>query len=176
MNYAKILTFDVANGPGFRTSLFVSGCGRKCKGCFNESAQNPNFGHPFNEKVKMVLFDLLSDEKCDGLSLLGGEPMSILSDNRRVVLDLIKDVKTKFPQKTIWMWTGYLIEDLFDSFTPEDKEIFNMLDVVIDGAFVEELKNLDLVFRGSSNQHIWVKSKKEKKFVNEDGCIFVEGG
>ena len=97
MNYANILKCDIANGTGFRVSLFVSGCARHCKGCFNQAAQDPSFGKPFDEYAKIKIFSELEKDYCKGLSLLGGDPMSKLSDNRRVVIDLCKEVKEKFP-------------------------------------------------------------------------------
>ena len=112
MNYSKILRADIANGLGFRVSLWVSGCLRHCKNCFNKEAWNPNYGKLFDEDAKQKIFNELSKDTCDGLSVLGGEPLSICSDNRAYVIDLCKEVKTKFPNKNIWLWTGYLYEDI----------------------------------------------------------------
>lgn len=152
MNVAKILKMDVVNGDGFRTSLFVSGCARNCKGCFNKKAQDPNYGYEFTEEVKNKIFKELSNEHCSGLSILGGEPMSRLSDNRIVIIDLCKEIKENFPNKTIFMWTGYTIEEIMSS--DDMKDIIKYVDVIIDGPFVEELKDIDLKWRGSSNQRI----------------------
>lgn len=152
MKVAKIQRMDVINGDGFRVSLFVSGCARNCKGCFNKQAQNPDYGYDFDDEVKARLFSELADEHCDGLSLLGGDPMSYLSDNRRVIISLCKEAKEKFPNKTIFMWTGYLIEEILNDDTMKD--IIKYVDVIIDGPFVEELKDIDLKWRGSSNQRI----------------------
>lgn len=152
MKVAKIQRMDVVNGDGFRVSLFVSGCARNCKGCFNVQAQNPDYGYDFDDKVKAKLFNELSNEHCDGLSLLGGDPMSCLSDNRKVIIDLCKEVKEMFPNKTIFMWTGYLIEEILND--DAMKDIVKYADVIIDGPFVEELKDIDLKWRGSSNQRI----------------------
>lgn len=152
MNVAKILRMDVVNGDGFRVSLFVSGCNRKCKGCFNQQAQDPNYGYAFTEEVKNKIFKELENEHCSGLSLLGGDPMSCLSDNRKVVIQLCREVKEKFPNKTIFMWTGYTIEEVLAS--DDMKDIVKYTDVIIDGPFVEELKDIDLKWRGSSNQKI----------------------
>jgi len=152
MNIAKIQRMDVINGDGFRTSLFVSGCDRHCKGCFNQQAQDPKYGYDFTEEVKEKLFKELKNEHCAGLSLLGGDPMSHLSDNRKCVIALCKEVKEKFPSKNIFMWTGYTIKEILDS--KEMKDIVKYVDVIIDGPFIEELKDIDLKWRGSSNQNI----------------------
>lgn len=155
MNYAKIYTADIANGEGFRVSLFVSGCARGCKGCFNKAAQDPCFGKQFDDEAKQKIFKELEHPWCKGLSLLGGEPMSRLSDNRKQVIALCKEVKEKFPTKDIYVWSGYTMEELksFD----DTKEIFDWIDVLVDGPFVEELKDLSIPFRGSSNQRILKK-------------------
>lgn len=152
MNYANILKCDIANGTGFRVSLFVSGCARHCKGCFNQQAQDPKFGKPFDEYAKTKIFAELEKDYCKGLSLLGGDPMSKLSDNRKVVIDFCKEVKEKFPTKDIWMWTGYAFDELAGDETAKD--IFKYIDYVVDGPFVEELKDVSLRFCGSSNQRI----------------------
>ena len=152
MNYASILKCDIANGTGFRTSLFVSGCSRKCPGCFNQSAQDPSYGKLFDDKAKAKLFKELSHEYCQGFSLLGGDPMSKLSDIRPTVIALCKEVKERFLDKDIWMWTGYLFEEIQSD--ADTKEVLQYIDVMVDGPFVEELKDITLRFRGSSNQRI----------------------
>lgn len=152
MRVAKIERMDVINGDGFRTSLFVSGCARNCKGCFNKKAQDPNYGYEFTEEVKNKIFKELENEHCSGLSLLGGDPMSKLSDNRKVIIEFCKEVKNKFPSKTIFMWTGYTINEILES--KDMKNIVKYVDVIIDGPFIEELKDIDLKWRGSSNQNI----------------------
>lgn len=152
MNYASILKCDIANGPGFRVSLFVCGCARKCPGCFNQEAQNPDFGKVFDEEAKKKIFEELSKEYCSGLSLLGGDPMSKLSDIRPTVISLCKEVKEKFPEKTIWMWSGYTFDELMMDET--SKEIFNYIDVIVDGPFIEELKDIDMKWAGSTNQNV----------------------
>ena len=152
MNYASILKCDTANGTGFRVSLFVSGCGRKCPNCFNPEAQNPEFGKKFDEQAKKKILSELDKPYCKGMSLLGGDPMSKLSDNRKTVISLCKEVKEKYPDKDIWMWTGYKYEELLADETA--KEIFNYIDYVVDGPFIEEKKDLSLRFCGSSNQRI----------------------
>ena len=152
MNYASILKCDIANGTGFRVSLFVSGCGRKCPGCFNQRSQDPNYGSRFDSAAKEKIFAELDKDYCRGLSLLGGDPMSKLSDNRKVVIEFCKEVKEKYPDKDIWMWTGYTFDELMNDETA--KEIFKYIDYVVDGPFVEEKRDLSLKFCGSSNQRI----------------------
>lgn len=152
MNYASILKCDIANGTGFRVSLFVSGCGRKCPGCFNPEAQNPEHGKPFDNAAKKKIFAELAKSYCKGLSLLGGDPMSKLSNIRKTVIALCKETKEKFPDKDIWMWTGYTYEEILADETA--KEIFEYIDYVVDGPFIEEKKDLSLRFCGSSNQRI----------------------
>ncbi|MBO6031826.1 MAG: anaerobic ribonucleoside-triphosphate reductase activating protein [Prevotella sp.] len=152
MNYASILRCDIANGTGFRVSLFVSGCARHCKGCFNPEAQDPEYGKPFDDKAKQKIFAELEKPYCKGLSLLGGDPMSILADNRKVVIDFCKEVKAKYPEKDIWMWTGYTYDELLKD--EAAKDIFTYIDYVVDGPFVDEMKDLSLRFCGSSNQRI----------------------
>ena len=159
MKYAKIIAADIANGNGFRVSLFVTGCKRNCKGCFNKEAQDPNFGKHFDKEAKAKIFAELSKDYCAGLSILGGEPMSVLSDNRKQVIDLCKEVKKKYPVKTIWLWSGYTKEELeADNAT---KPILDFIDVLVDGPFELDKKDLSLPFRGSSNQRIL---RKEKDF------------
>lgn len=152
MKYAKILKADIANGPGFRVSLFVSGCGRNCKGCFNKIAQDPEYGSIFTEETKQKIFKELDSEHCSGLSLLGGEPMSKFSDNRKQVIALAKEAKEKYPNKDIWMWTGYTIEEIQAS--DEMKDILKYIDVIVDGPFIEEQKDLGLKWKGSANQRV----------------------
>jgi anaerobic ribonucleoside-triphosphate reductase activating protein len=155
MNYASIIKADIANGTGFRVSLFVSGCARNCPGCFNKEAQDPAFGKPFDEKAKQKIFKELEYEWCRGLSLLGGEPLSKLSDNRKQVIAFAKEVKEKFPTKDTWIWSGYTLEEI--QADDSMKDILKYVDVLVDGPFVDELKDLSLKFRGSSNQRILVK-------------------
>ena len=157
MNYVSIVKADIANGDGFRVSLFVSGCLRNCPGCFNKQAQDPAFGKFFDEEAKKKIFAELDQEWCKGLSLLGGEPMSKLSDNRQQIIALCQEVKEKYPNKDIWMWSGYTMEEL-QSY-PDTKDIFKYIDVLVDGPLVLEKKDLSIPFRGSSNQRILHKGK-----------------
>ena len=166
MNYASILKCDTANGTGFRVSLFVSGCGRKCPNCFNPEAQNPEYGKPFDDKVKQKIFKELSDPHCSGLSLLGGEPLSKLSDNRKQIIQLCKECKEKFPDKDIWCWSGYTFEEIASD--PSMRDILKYIDVLVDGPFVESKKDLSTPFRGSTNQRIVdVKKTMERKSIVE---------
>jgi len=148
-NYAKIYRADIANGQGFRVSLFISGCARNCKGCFNKEAQDPAFGKPFDDKAKKKIFKELEHEWCKGLSLLGGEPLSKLSDNRKQIIALSKEVKEKFPEKDIWCWSGYTLEEI--QADDSMKDILKYIDVLVDGPFLEDKKDLTIPFRGSSN-------------------------
>ena len=157
MNYAKIYRADIANGQGFRVSLFVSGCARNCKGCFNKEAQDPAFGKPFDDKAKQKIFKELEHDWCRGLSLLGGEPLSKLSDNRKTVIAFAKEVKEKFPNKDIAIWSGYTLEEI--QVDDSMKDILKYVDVLVDGPFIEEQKDLSIPFRGSSNQRILHKGK-----------------
>lgn len=152
MNYAKILKADIANGNGFRVTLYVSGCKRNCKGCFNKIAQDPNYGSIFDDSAKQKIYSELDKEWCKGLSLLGGEPMSCLSDNRTEIVKFVKEVKEKYPSKDIWMWSGYTLEEIEQM--NDGKDILNYIDYLVDGPFVEELKDPSLKWKGSSNQRV----------------------
>ena len=157
MNYASIVRADIANGEGFRVSLFVTGCLRNCPGCFNKQAQDPAFGKLFDDEAKEKIFTELDNEWCKGLSVLGGEHMSRLPANRAQVIAFCKEVKEKYPDKDIWMWSGYTMEELMS--IPDTKDIFKYIDVLVDGPFVQEKKDLSIPFRGSSNQRILRKGK-----------------
>lgn len=146
MKYGNIKNVDIANGPGVRVSLFVSGCRNRCKGCFNPETWDFNFGKPYTRATVKKIIKLLKPYFISGLSILGGDPFE--KENYPDVLKLCKLVKEKYPDKTIWVYTGYLYENL------EDLEIMEYVDVLVDGPFVEDLKNISLRFRGSSNQRI----------------------
>lgn len=147
MRYANIKNLDISNGPGIRVSLFVSGCRRHCKGCFNEVAQSFEYGTRFGSETLAELLRLLSNPHIKGLSVLGGEPLE--PENRDTVLDICKAVRVAFgAKKTIWMWTGYSWEDV------KDLPVMEYLDVLVDGPFVEEQKNLCLPYCGSENQRV----------------------
>ncbi|MGN0329051.1 MAG: anaerobic ribonucleoside-triphosphate reductase activating protein [Lachnospira sp.] len=154
MNYAEIKYNDVANGPGVRTSLFVSGCTHRCKGCFNEIAWDFNYGQPFTEDTIKAILESLKPSYIAGLTILGGEPFE--HSNQQGLLPLLRAVKKEFPDKDIWCFSGYLFDkDICERMCKEYDETSEMLsyiDVLVDGEFVEELKDLMLKFKGSSNQ------------------------
>ena len=131
MNYASVRKCDISNGPGFRVTLWVAGCARKCPGCFNKEAQDPTFGKKFDDEAREKIFKELSDDRCDGLSLMGGEPLSKLSDNRKQIIALCKEAKERFPSKDIWGWSGYTFEEI--SSDPETKPFLDYVDVLVDG-------------------------------------------
>ncbi len=156
MNYAEIKFCDIANGVGVRTSLFVSGCTHRCKNCFNKETWDFDYGRVFdNETVKVVLESLVPGY-ISGLTLLGGEPFEPI--NQRGLLPLLKKVKEQFPDKTIWCYTGYTLENhlLKDSRARCEvtDEMLGLIDVLVDGEFVQELYDISLKFKGSSNQRI----------------------
>ncbi len=154
MNYADIKQYDVANGPGVRVSVFVSGCTHYCKGCFNEEAWDFNYGKPFTEETVQMILKYMEPSYVKGLTVLGGEPME--PQNQPAVLALLKRVRETYPEKSIWLFSGYDFEkDMLERMVkeiPETMEILSSLDVLVDGEFIEELKNLSLRFKGSSNQ------------------------
>lgn len=156
MNYAKINKNDIANGIGVRVTLFVSGCTHFCKGCFNSEAWDFNYGQPFTTEVEEELLEALAPSWIDGLTLLGGEPME--PQNQRALLPFLKRIKEMYPKKTIWCFSGYTLEDelLKDSRARCEvtDEMLSLIDVLVDGEFVEELKDISLRFKGSSNQRL----------------------
>lgn len=155
MNYGKINSADVANGPGVRVSLFVSGCRHHCKGCFNSEAWDFNYGKPFDEATADLIIDALNKEYISGLSLLGGEPLE--PENQKDLLRLVQRVKAELPPKTIWCYTGFTFNDIITGKVPDIQtvqELLRCIDVLVDGKFEEDKKDLSLIFRGSSNQNI----------------------
>ena len=155
MNYAEIKNFDIANGLGIRVSLFVSGCTHRCKNCFNSIAWDFNYGKEFTKEVEDSIIKMLSNPSVSGLTLLGGEPMEPV--NQEGLIDFLRRVKKEVPNKNIWCYTGYTLEqDLLTgrAHTSVTEEILSYIDVLVDGKFVEELKSLMLKFRGSSNQRL----------------------
>ncbi len=146
MRYSQIRNLDIANGPGCRVSLFVQGCSFNCPGCFNTVAKDFEGGKEFTDDAYQAIIELAKPDYISGLSILGGEPLH--PRNREAVLRLARSFKVLYPQKTVWLWTGYLLEDVYEDL------IGSGIDVVVDGRFVEELKDLRLKHRGSSNQRI----------------------
>lgn len=165
MKYATIKKHDIANGPGVRVSIFVSGCNHHCKGCFNEEAWDFNYGSDFTDETIDEVIDALKPEHIIGLSVLGGEPFEFV--NQQGLLPLLKKVKSLYPNKTIWAYSGFLYEELLKMKYEETKEILNLIDVLVDGKFVEDLKDPMLYFRGSSNQRVidMQLTRKEGKIV-----------
>ncbi len=154
MNYADIKEMDVANGPGIRMSLFVSGCNHRCKGCFNEVAWDFNYGKPFTKIEEDYMLNYLSGKHIAGLTILGGEPLERV--NQQGLLPLVKRIKSELPDKTIWCFTGFdftdnVLNHMYKEW-PETRELLSYIDVIVDGKFIEELKDLTLRFKGSSNQ------------------------
>lgn len=153
MNYATIKNCDIANGPGVRVSLFVSGCTHRCPGCFNEVAWDFNYGQPFTEETIQSILDMLRPSYIKGLTLLGGEPFE--PQNQAAVVQLLRRIRAELPEKSIWAFSGYLFEkDILSGRIGDTAEYLSYLDVLVDGPFVEAKKNLSLRFRGSENQRI----------------------
>ena len=156
MNYADIKLFDVANGTGVRVSVFVSGCTHHCKNCFNPDTRDFGYGKPFTDVEINHIIDSCKEDYIAGLSLLGGEPMEYV--NQQGLLPLARKFKETYPDKTIWCYTGYTFEtDLLDRMCNEweyTKELLSYIDVLVDGEFIDEQKDLSLRFKGSRNQRI----------------------
>ena len=153
MNYAEIKKVDIANGPGVRVSLFVSGCRNHCKGCFNPETWDFDYGRPFNRETEDEIIEALRPSWIQGLSILGGEPTE--EENAAVLIPFLKRVRAALPDKDIWLYSGYTYEAL------RDKEILSLADVLVDGPFLLELKDAGLAFRGSRNQRIIDLREKE---------------
>lgn len=166
MNYGEIKKCDIANGIGVRVSLFVSGCEHHCKNCFNEMTWDYNYGEPFTEETEKEILEALKPDYISGLTLIGGEPFE--PSNQRALLPFVKKVKAEYPEKTVWCYTGFVFdkEILGDSRARCEvtDELLGLIDVLVDGRFVESQKNISLKFRGSSNQRIIdVKKSLENK-------------
>ena len=146
MHYAAINKFDIANGPGVRVSLFVSGCRRKCKGCFNREAWDFNYGEKFTWETVHEIEQLLAGPHIQGLSILGGDPFE--PENRLEVMAVCAYLKHKLPDKDIWMWSGFSWEDI------KDLPVLKYVDVLVDGPFIEGMKDLSLPYSGSRNQRV----------------------
>jgi anaerobic ribonucleoside-triphosphate reductase activating protein len=153
MNYATIKEHDTANGPGVRVSIFVSGCEHFCEGCFKIEAWDFDFGKDYNNDINEHLFECINHEYIRGLTILGGEPLH--PRNQSKVLDIVKEFKHRYPDKDLWVYTGYLYEDLIENRIGDfSKEILENIDILVDGPFIIDLKDIGLNFRGSSNQRI----------------------
>ena len=169
MNYGEIKNCDIANGTGVRVTLFVSGCTNHCKNCFQPQTWDFNYGKKFDEATKEIIYNMLSESYIQGLTLLGGEPFE--PENQRELLPFLKEVKRRFPDKNIWAFSGFTYEELTSKGSHPNcectNEILSIIDVLVDGRFVEEKKNLSLRFRGSSNQRLidMNKTRREGKVV-----------
>jgi anaerobic ribonucleoside-triphosphate reductase activating protein len=155
MNIANIKKYDIANGLGVRTSIFVSGCRRGCKGCFNKVAWPFTYGDPYTKEIEDDIIESLKPDYITGLSLLGGDPFE--PENQEGLLPLLKRFKKEYPNKDVWAWTGYLLEeDILKgvNHTKITDEFLSYIDVLVDGRFIEELKDITLKFRGSKNQRL----------------------
>ena len=153
MNYATIKPNDIANGPGIRVSLFVSGCTHRCPGCFNEVAWDFAYGEPFTQEIIDRIIDMLRPAYIRGLTLLGGEPFE--PQNQGAIVELLRQVKRELPEKSIWAFSGYLFDrDILSGRLGDCSEYLSYLDVLVDGPFIEAKKNLSLRFRGSENQRL----------------------
>ena len=156
MNYAEIKNCEIANGPGVRISLFVSGCTHHCPGCFNQVAWDFDYGQPFTQQTIDQILEMLKPGYIKGLTLLGGEPFE--PENQGAIVELLRQIKEKYPEKSIWAFSGYLFDrDILSGRLGNweiTKEYLSYLDVLVDGPFVEAKKNLSLRFRGSENQRI----------------------
>lgn len=157
MHYAAIKSYDIANGPGVRVSLFVSGCTHHCPGCFNKETWDFGYGEPFTDAVAEDLLNKLSSDYITGLTLLGGEPME--PDNQRALLPFVETVRKRYPEKSIWCYSGYTYEK--DLLSPDGRahcevteSLLAWMDVLVDGRYIEALHDITLLFRGSSNQRL----------------------
>lgn len=172
MHYAEIKEYDIANGPGIRLAFFVSGCTHHCKGCFNEMTWDFQYGSLYTEETENHILELLGDEAYQGMTLLGGEPME--PSNQKVLVSLVRRFKEMYPQKDLWLFSGYrfdrdLLGRMWDT-VPETREILRRVDVLIDGEYLEEQKDITLLYKGSANQRTIdvPKSLAEGKIVQWD--------
>lgn len=175
MNYAVIKPLDIANGTGIRVSLFVSGCTHRCPGCFNEEAWDFDYGQAFTSDTEDKIIELMKPDYICGFSLLGGEPFE--PSNQTALLPLLRKIKAAYPNKKIWCYTGYVYEtELLGNsraVCEHTAEMLSLIDVLVDGRFVESQKDLNLKFRGSSNQRVIDLSETRKKgeVVLLESCI-----
>lgn len=165
MHYAAVKKTDIANGIGVRVSLFVSGCRNRCKGCFQPETWAFDYGCPFTDQTEQELLTALSQSYIDGLTLLGGDPFE--PENQKGLIGFLRRFHMTFPQKTLWVYTGYTLEELQDKFNPchteYTEEFLSLTDVLVDGRFVQEQYDISLRFRGSSNQRIIDMNKTREK-------------
>ena len=156
MHYGEIKNCDIANGRGVRVTLFVSGCRNKCKGCFQPETWDFNYGSLYTKETETKLLEMLSPSYINGLTLLGGDPFE--PENQKELLPLLRKVRSSYPDKNIWAYTGYLFETLTSGkehpCCEETREMLSLIDVLVDGKYMDELHDISLQFRGSSNQRI----------------------
>lgn len=175
MNYSEIKNCDIANGPGVRVTLFVSGCTHHCEGCFNEETWDFHYGKPFDESAQEKLLTYLEPDYIAGLTLLGGEPLEYA--NWQALLPFVRKVKERYPKKNIWCYSGYLFdEDIVDKFCVQWKdmrEFLSYIDVLVDGEFIMQEKDISLQFRGSRNQRIIMV---QESLRNKDIILWSEQG
>ena len=173
MNYAKIKNYDIANGPGVRVSLFVSGCTHHCKNCFNPETWDFNYGEVFDTAVEEKILQMLEPGFIAGFSLLGGEPFE--PENQKALAPFLKRIRRLYPEKDIWCYTGYDFEADMLTCKLGDEEVLNdmlsSIDYLVDGEFVESLKDPSLRFKGSSNQRII----NVKRSIESDNIVLWEG-
>ncbi len=176
MNYGAIKKFDIANGEGIRTTLFVSGCRNRCKNCFQPETWDFNYGEPFSDAASEDILESLAHPSVRGVTILGGEPME--PENQIELLPLLREIKARFPNKNIWLYTGNLYEELVGNVGSHPKclnitsELLSYVDILVDGRYIEEEKSLGLRFRGSKNQRIidMNKTRSEGEIVIWAGC------
>lgn len=156
MHYGNIKFFDIANGEGVRVSLFVSGCTNRCKGCFQPQTWDFNYGNEYTHEVKKRLVEAVGNPNVQGLTILGGEPWE--PENQRVLVGLLREIKTIYPNKDVWSYTGFVYDkDLIPGGRKHCEvtdEMLSYVDVLVDGPFQEDKKNISLLFRGSENQRL----------------------
>lgn len=174
MNYGEIKKNDIANGEGVRTSLFVSGCRHHCKNCFNQSTWDFGFGKPFTKETADDIIESCRPSWINGLSLLGGEPFE--PENQKELLQLLISFKEQLPDKTVWCYSGFTYEEITGAaesraHTDISEKMLRLIDVLVDGRFVEEKKDISLVFRGSSNQRI---IDVKKTMENNEIILYLE--
>ena len=169
MNYGEIKKYDIADGPGVRVSLFVSGCRHHCKGCFNEETWAFDFGNPYTKETEEEILKALDHNYIAGYTLLGGEPFE--PENQPVLVELLRTIKARYPEKNIWSYTGFIYEkDLLEggrAHTEVTDEMLSYIDTLVDGPFIEDLKDITLQFRGSSNQRLL--GREERMALQQEG-------
>lgn len=176
MNWAEIKKNDIANGEGVRTSLFVSGCRHHCKNCFNKITWDFNYGKPYIHQTQQEILDSIDCYWINGLSLLGGEPFE--PENQQEIIGLLKEFHQRFPEKNVWCYSGFTIEEITGKSSPKSRaftehsiEMLKLIDILVDGPFIEEKKNIMLKFRGSENQRV---IDIKKTFENGEIVLYLD--